>query len=183
MSIRNFRLIGEVLGDSANATITINGVEVYNGPLNTDSEILAEGSADINDSTEVTLPVKIDIFDGNVMLGTIGWNYGIRQNPLLTPEEQSYIIIGTRDESDNVVTPNHVDPSTPVEVRVAVESKGGFFVKDENFYTSGDTPELHQSNRSNLKINNVPVDGPSWYHYLVGAGSNMTYNVTVSPRA
>lgn len=183
MATRNFRLLGDVTSDGVTGSITIDGVEVYNGPLNKGSEIIAEGSADINDSTEITLPVEIVVTSGNASIGTLFWNYGQIENPLLTPEEKSYIIPGSVTDTGEIITRIQIAPTLPPEIKASVADKGGFFIKSESVFATGDTDELRTSNRSNLKIDDVAVVGPSWYFYMVPEGSKMTYDLTISPRA
>ena len=89
MASREFKLLGNNYTEEASGIITINGVEVFNGPFICDNETntpIATGTFDIPNSG-TTLPVVITVTSGQMGIGMFQWNYATEQNRGYTSEQ------------------------------------------------------------------------------------------------
>lgn len=172
MAIRNFTLIGTTAISETTGTITINGVEVFNGAFIDNSEQetpIVVGSIDIDDSADTWVPVSITITSGSARIGMFKWNYGWAINPLLTPEEAAYAQVPAED--------------VPAEIVASVNAKGGFYVRSADQYSYGLTPEQNNDNRNTVLLNGVSVTDPDWYYINTSASDVLTFNTLIFARA
>ena len=172
MAIRNFTLIGTTNIPESTGTITINGVEVFNGTFidhSDDEAPIATGSIEIDDSADIWVPVVVTVDSGSVGVGMFKWNYGYVNNPALTPEEAVYA----------TTLPTRL---VPTEILESVTEKGGFYVKSADQYTYGSDTETTNVNRNNMFISGDPIAVPYWYYININNTVTLTFDTLIFSR-
>ena len=174
MTQRLFKLKGNLSTLPSTGTVTVNGTEVFNGTFSQGSTdepdgFLCEFAYTFDDSagTDVQFPVVVTCASGVAHVGMFKYNYAWNSNPALTPEELVYVNTRTI-------------PDAPAEIQADVQSKGGWYIRNETAFAYGSTPELTYDNRTAEVLNGVLLPEEEGHLYLyMSAGSVLTFTTIV----
>ena len=178
MTQRLFKLKGNLTTLPSTGTVTVNGTEVFNGTfsqgaIDEPDGFLCEFAYTFDDSagTDTQLPVVVTVDTGVAHVGMFKYNYAIIVNPALTPEELAYVTSGTTADA-------------PVEIRVDVGAKGGWYIQDETTFTYGLSSELCYDNRTAEVLDGVAIPEEDGHLYIpCSAGSVLTFTTIVFSRS
>ena len=174
MTQRLFKLKGNLSTLPSTGTVTVNGTEVFNGTFSQGAigepdGFLCEFAYTFDDSagTNIQLPVVVTCTSGVAHVGMFKYNYAVIPNPALTPEELAYVTAGTWS-------------TAPAEIQADVQSKGGWYIRDETAFAYGLTPALSYDNRTTEVLNGVLLPEEEGHLYLyMSAGSVLTFTTIV----
>jgi hypothetical protein len=175
MATRKLRIQGA--SQDATLTVTMDGVEIYNGPGSGTnpldlSSYIAEISFENDNTQETTRNIVITCTAGTLQVGPILYNFYPVVNPLLTPTERGYWDTNTTADA-------------PADVGRDVRLKGGWTVELEDQFLCG------SDDRSNYAINGETLD-PSQYAappfvpfdgwvFEIAQGNNISFTVSFDP--
>jgi len=150
MRTRLFKLNGIIYAPESTGTVTINGIQVFQGIFNgnvVDPDVeetqddIAIGSYTLDDATDVSVPVTVTLTSGQMDLGMFEWNYAKIPVP----------------GSDPVI-----------------------YVADPDTFAFGTTSEMCLCNRTNELINGQPVPEPGTnIPIMMHGGDVVTFNTVI----
>ena len=204
MTTRQYKLMGDPINVPAIGTVTINGVEVFNGefeggPLTPEVPI-DTGTMDIvdpADGSNIILPVVVTVTSGWVQVGMFEWNYAMIQNPSYTPEQAAIIadpastpeqrfavyeaVANPPFSSADLAIFASTDPADdPIKFDLLYEHKCLPYVQDPATFAYGTSPETTFCNRTDVLVDGVtPPDALTNMPINVQEGETLTFNTIV----
>lgn len=174
MTQRLFKLKGNLSTLPSTGTVTVNGTEVFNGTFSQGAVdepdgFLCEFAYTFDDSagTDTQLPVVVTVATGTAHVGMFKYNYARIVNPALTPEELAYVTAGTIADA-------------PDAIKLDVQAKGGWYIRDETAFVYGMTPAIVYDNRTAEVLNGVALPEEDGHLYIpCSAGSVFTFTTIV----
>lgn len=198
MALREFKLLGNNYTAEASGTITIGGVEVFNGPFICDGNIntpIATGSIDVADAG-TTLPVVVTVTSGKMGIGMFQWNYATALNRSYTSEQISQLTdpsatlaqkgaiaktVATPpfspEEEALLESPDPID--WPAQQDILVAHQAFTFQPYSDVFAYGDNEETSMDNRNNCVINGEPITVPEWYAIYLDDTLVLTFNTII----
>lgn len=204
MTLRTFELIGATYTDTVTGTITINGVEVFNGSftLNPDPSIqasIAEGEIELADDTEITVPVNITLSEGEAGIGMIKWNYlssdipnpvypaeqyEILINPA-TPKEtaiQTIQLVANPPLSDSDITILETTTNTTEILAIEILHNCTANLPNPNSFGYGRSSEMSRDNRNLIEIDGSAIADPDYIYIRLQSGQTLTFDQIIFPK-
>lgn len=204
MTTRQYKLMGDPITAGTAGTVTINGIEVFNGefeggPL-TPEVAIDTGTFDIvnpADGSNIILPVTVTVTQGWVQVGMFEWNYAMIINPAYTPEQLAIVtdpsstpeqrfavyeaVANPPFSSADLAIFASTDPADdPIKYALVYEHQALPYVQDPASFAYGTTSELCYCNRTNVLLDGVtPPNATTNIPIDVQAGQVLTFNTIV----
>jgi hypothetical protein len=204
MTTRQYKLMGDPINVPATGTVTINGVEVFNGefgggPLTPEVPIFTGSSDIVNpaDGSNIVLPVTVTVTGGWVQIGMFEWNYASIINPAYTPEQLAIVqnpdstpeqrfavyeaVANPPFSSADLAIFASTDPADdPIKYALLYEHQCLPYIQDPESFAYGLSPELCYCNRTDVLLDGVtPPDVTTNVPINVQAGQVLTFNTIV----
>lgn len=175
INTRKWKLVGYIWQGPAQGSIEIDGTTVFDGFFEAQfddfGDTVACGEYTFDDEYDTKHSAVISITAGVLLVGALKWNMAHKTNPNLDSEEQRYIF--------DV-------PNAPQNILDSVAVKGGWSVRDPEFYTRfpgrstiypGDTDLKNLDTRIELEVDGAAPDDDSVDSGLITlpVGSDMTF--------
>jgi hypothetical protein len=174
MTQRVFKLKGNCGTAQATGSVQIGGFTVFNGTFDQGSTEEPNGflcefthTIDDSDGTDTELPIVLTVNTGTVHVGMFKYNYAKIVNPALNQQELVYVNTQTI-------------PDAPVQVKADVNSKGGWYLRDETAFAYGLTTEMSNDNRTTEFVDGVELPAEAGHSYIkVTDGSVLSFTTIV----
>lgn len=204
MTTRQFNFTGSTNAVDSTGTITINGIEVYNGIFTGEGisgEVIASGSVDVDNALasndEISVPTTITLSSGMIYVALTKWNYAPIPNPVYSEEQLALLndTSTTREVRVAIYKTVAVPPLSPedeamllttdpadaaVRQAVLVSHNLTTRIQDPAQFNFGINPDECFCNRTNVLLNGVePPNANTNVGILMTAGDTLTYNSIV----